>query len=283
MRQQRFRKANRATEIDRVTNYYPFGLEFNENIIPVNSITKNYRYSTQGQEKQEDTKWSSFKWRNYDPTIGRFFTIDPLSEKYAYQSHYNFSENRVVDARELEGLEAKLVNENTIDWRVKINNNLGRGYSETLLNEAADILSQNGVKYNIIEDPNATFTMNLAKPKIDLKNMELINGETKMDGNTYDGDITSKDDPRTIAHELGHKAGQVHIFDESSKISNTVENKNNLFNSKENPNEKLQYNKGTELKQTQSNDMKTHIKIIYENKQRAIKQNKIKDNIQNEN
>ncbi|VEH21402.1 Uncharacterised protein [Chryseobacterium nakagawai] len=40
------------------------------------------------------------------PDVGRFFNIDPLSEKYAYQSHYNFSENRVVDARELEGLEA---------------------------------------------------------------------------------------------------------------------------------------------------------------------------------
>src|SRR5690554_7974847 len=31
--------------------------------------------------------------------------IDPLGEKYAYQSHYNFSENRVIDGRELEGLE----------------------------------------------------------------------------------------------------------------------------------------------------------------------------------
>jgi len=39
------------------------------------------------------------------PEVGRFFNIDPLSEKYAYQSHYNFSENRVVDGRELEGLE----------------------------------------------------------------------------------------------------------------------------------------------------------------------------------
>lgn len=29
-----------------------------------------------------------------------------MSEKYAYQSHYNFSENRVIDSRELEGLEA---------------------------------------------------------------------------------------------------------------------------------------------------------------------------------
>ncbi len=37
--------------------------------------------------------------------MARFFNVDPLSEDYAYQSHYNFSENRVVDGRELEGLE----------------------------------------------------------------------------------------------------------------------------------------------------------------------------------
>ena len=35
----------------------------------------------------------------------KVFNIDPLSEKYSYQSHYNFSENRLTDGRELEGLE----------------------------------------------------------------------------------------------------------------------------------------------------------------------------------
>lgn len=45
------------------------------------------------------------------PDVGRFFNVDPLSEKYSYQSHYNFSENRVIDAKELEGLEKVQVNE----------------------------------------------------------------------------------------------------------------------------------------------------------------------------
>ncbi|MGU9937378.1 DUF1990 family protein [Empedobacter brevis] len=73
-----------------------------------NSESANYKYKFQGQERQEELglNWDSFKWRNYMPDIGRFFNVDPLSEKYAYQSHYNFSENRVVDSRELEGLEA---------------------------------------------------------------------------------------------------------------------------------------------------------------------------------
>ncbi len=45
------------------------------------------------------------------PDVGRFFNVDPLSEIYAYQSHYNFSENRVVDAIEIEGLEAYILND----------------------------------------------------------------------------------------------------------------------------------------------------------------------------
>jgi len=69
------------------------------------SISPNYKYSSQGQEKQTETGWSSYHWRNYDASMARFFNVDPLSEDYAYQSHYNFSENRVVDGRELEGLE----------------------------------------------------------------------------------------------------------------------------------------------------------------------------------
>ncbi len=50
--------------------------------------------------------WDSFKWRNHQPEIGRFFNVDPLSEKYYYNSPYAFSENKVVAHIELEGLEA---------------------------------------------------------------------------------------------------------------------------------------------------------------------------------
>jgi hypothetical protein len=41
----------------------------------------------------------------HDPRIGRFFAVDPLTKKYPHNSPYAFSENRVVDGIELEGLE----------------------------------------------------------------------------------------------------------------------------------------------------------------------------------
>ncbi|MGG5207297.1 RHS repeat-associated core domain-containing protein, partial [Chryseobacterium sp. MIQD13] len=101
-----------ALEITDSNDYYPFGMNHlkTRNAYFGAGNYRNYKY--QEQELQE-TGFYSFKWRNYMPDVGRFFNIDPLSEKYSYQSHYNFSENRVIDARELEGLEAVKFNEGT--------------------------------------------------------------------------------------------------------------------------------------------------------------------------
>jgi len=48
----------------------------------------------------------NYKYRMHDPRLGRFFAVDPLTSKYPWNSTYAFSENRVVDKVELEGLEA---------------------------------------------------------------------------------------------------------------------------------------------------------------------------------
>jgi hypothetical protein len=40
-----------------------------------------------------------------NPRVGRFFAVDPLAPKYPHNSPYAFSENRLIDGVELEGLE----------------------------------------------------------------------------------------------------------------------------------------------------------------------------------
>ena len=47
----------------------------------------------------------NFKYRMDAPRIGRFFAVDPLAKKYPYNSPDAFSENRLIDGVELEGLE----------------------------------------------------------------------------------------------------------------------------------------------------------------------------------
>lgn len=71
--------------------------------------TEDYRYGFQGQEKDDELKGEgnsvNYKYRMHDPRIGRFFAVDPLAAEYPYNGPYNFSENRVIDGVELEGLE----------------------------------------------------------------------------------------------------------------------------------------------------------------------------------
>ena len=68
-----------------------------------------YRYGFQGQERDDEVKGKgnsyNYKYRMHDPRLGRFFAVDPLSHKYPHNSTYAFSENRVIDGVELEGLE----------------------------------------------------------------------------------------------------------------------------------------------------------------------------------
>ncbi|WP_417266701.1 RHS repeat-associated core domain-containing protein [Brumimicrobium sp.] len=72
-------------------------------------VMGGYRYGFQGQEKDDEVKGEgnsiNYKYRMHDPRIGRFFAVDPLAPKYPHNSPYAFSENNVIHAIELEGLE----------------------------------------------------------------------------------------------------------------------------------------------------------------------------------
>ncbi|MBQ6157360.1 MAG: hypothetical protein IJK22_12275, partial [Bacteroidales bacterium] len=68
-----------------------------------------YRYFFNGQEADNEVLGEgalhAFEYRMNDTRIGRFWSVDPLAGKFPWNSTYAFAENRVVDGRELEGLE----------------------------------------------------------------------------------------------------------------------------------------------------------------------------------
>ena len=85
--------------------HYPFG-----SLKPSrNASASNYRFGFQGQEVDNEVKGDgnsvNYKYRIHDPRLGRFLSIDPLFRSYPHNSPYAFSENRVIDMIELEGLE----------------------------------------------------------------------------------------------------------------------------------------------------------------------------------
>jgi hypothetical protein len=76
-----------------------------------------YRYGFQNQEKDNEVKGVgnsiNYKYRMHDPRLGRFFAVDPLVAKFPWNSPFAFSENRVVDGIEIEGLEVLLIGHQT--------------------------------------------------------------------------------------------------------------------------------------------------------------------------
>ncbi|MFV0158056.1 hypothetical protein OBK24_06220 [Empedobacter falsenii] len=222
-----------------------------------------YKYKYQGQERQDELglNWDSFKWRNYDYAIARFFNIDPLAEQYSYQSPYNFAENRVVDGRELEGLEAKLLSTGVYEWRVNFQtgDKFDNNYVKNHLQEVSNILSQNeGFLVTLIEDKNASFGLDISK---DFFGASIVDGQITVTagkatlGNPIDQTVSSDGNASNTAHEFGHAAGVPHIFDEKSKVSNTSDNINNLMNSNENDIPNMRSSGGTEIKQGQTDTM----------------------------
>jgi len=114
---------------------------------------ENKEKTFQGQRFDDDIglNWVQFKWRNHDPQIGRFIEIDPLSEKYVYNSTYAFSENKVTAHVELEGLESVSVNpvadfvvNKVLEWR----NNLTQGAQTYIDSRVEQANVQTGVYDN---------------------------------------------------------------------------------------------------------------------------------------
>ena len=103
-----------ATVVSAV-DYYPFGSamagrKYNQG---------TYRFGFNGTE--EDSEWGSqmiqdYGFRIYNPTIGKFLSVDPLMNSYPYYTPYQFAGNEPIWAIDLDGLEELVVTINGSWW-----------------------------------------------------------------------------------------------------------------------------------------------------------------------
>ena len=85
------------------TGYYPFGMK-----MPGRSLNAgDYRYGFNGMEKDQSGEFGGLtyttEFRQYDPRIGRWLSLDPMMSRFADQSPYNFVFNQPINSVDING------------------------------------------------------------------------------------------------------------------------------------------------------------------------------------
>src|SRR5262249_23155272 len=68
-----------------------------------------YRYGFNGKENDNEVKGEGneqdYGMRIYDPRLGRFLSVDPLTEKYPWYTPYQFAGNKPIEFIDIDGME----------------------------------------------------------------------------------------------------------------------------------------------------------------------------------
>lgn len=89
------------------SDYYPFGTAISER-----SWIGEYRYGFNGKEINEvgvDLQKYDYGFRVYNPSLGKFLSVDPLFRGFPWNSCYAFAENDVIRCIDLDGKERYVV------------------------------------------------------------------------------------------------------------------------------------------------------------------------------
>ena len=101
----------------------------------------NYRYGFNGKENDNEVKGEGnqqdYGMRIYDPRLGRFLSVDPLTKKYPELTTYQFASNSPIAATDVDGAEADWLSWKIAFWIVQAKlgtGNAGETFAKNLNN-----------------------------------------------------------------------------------------------------------------------------------------------------
>jgi RHS repeat-associated protein len=100
--------ANYSPNVVSATDFYPFGMQ-----MPGRSFSSgSYRYGFNGKESDDEVSGTGnqydYGFRIYNPRIGKFLSVDPLTGTFAMLTPYQFASNTPIMAIDLDGLESSI-------------------------------------------------------------------------------------------------------------------------------------------------------------------------------
>lgn len=121
--------ADQNVNVEEVNHYYPFG-----GIFANTSSNQPYKYNGKEWDKEYGLNWYDYGARMYDPSLGRWHTIDPVAEKYCGISPYAYCNNDPVKYIDQTGMFFTGYTVNQNGYISKVNDEGGQNF-DVLYNE----------------------------------------------------------------------------------------------------------------------------------------------------
>ncbi|MGX5687417.1 DUF6443 domain-containing protein [Arcticibacter tournemirensis] len=172
-------------QIVQINNYYPYGYQIisddpNFMVSYVSGERSDYLFS--GKEFLGENGLNQYDYgaRFYDPVIGRFNSIDPLSEQRAWVSPFNYGQNNPINRNDPTGaLDDWIMDENMKPhWyaNVTIANDRDLKKGDTYLGESAEYTATNGRDVQLNSD--GTWNYKITQPSNDVPYSQSVDAFT---------------------------------------------------------------------------------------------------------
>jgi RHS repeat-associated protein len=83
------------------SDYYAFGMGMKER----SWQSEGYRYGFNGKENDSDWEVQDYGFRIYKPELGKFLSVDPLTQSYPWYTPYQFAGNMPINSIDVDGAE----------------------------------------------------------------------------------------------------------------------------------------------------------------------------------
>jgi RHS repeat-associated protein len=179
-----------------ISDYYPFGSPMEGR----GQQTKTYRYGFNGAENDNEISGTGnsqdHKYRSYDPRLGRYKSIDPMTIQYPFYTPYQYAGNTPIMAIDLEGLQP----ETMIDKQGKLTTPMVSLLNSAFLMSKTSLQNATWQKYDANRKTKAWASM----VGIPSSTAASVMGTTVV----HDGSTTRTDGNwlRLIAHEQVHES-----------------------------------------------------------------------------
>lgn len=227
--------SNFSAKLEDYTNYYPFGMG-----MPLRQHQgEGYRYGYQGSEKDNEIKGNGNSYTTYfrqlDPRVGRWLSVDPKSSAAPWESPYASMGNNPVFYNDVLGDIVKGVNATSAQRMESTIKNTFKGEDAEALRNLFTLSADGQTMSSIKEDDFIAATAFLSRDQqalaygyysainsTDMHLVEVVKRAERLSNYTV-GEFSKSNIPFTKGHEVNDEWGHANASDPNNpKLSLTI-------------------------------------------------------------